>query len=156
YGAAVNASGAADWLTALRELKALQSVQPEYRDSAALYASAEREVYRAALSGTVALRSTATPPGLYLRSGDNWLWLQDSDANSSVRVLDNCGYIVYNVPLAPGEAVATPSPNSWRTGLGAARLMAARLVAGRMVFTRFSFDPNAYPALYCLRSGLVA
>ena len=44
-------------------------------------------IYRAALSGTIALRPKANPPGLYTYQGarQQWQWLPNSDAVSNVR-----------------------------------------------------------------------
>src|SRR5262245_11365229 len=79
YSEAVAAAGDERWPEALRAAQAVRDVQPGYRDTDQMGSEAERQVYRLALSGTIALRTEAAPPGLYYRTGDDWVWLEGSD-----------------------------------------------------------------------------
>jgi hypothetical protein len=88
YTAATHAMESQSYIGALENLQKLQSLQPGYKDTSAMRNAATIEVYREALSGTVAMRLNAKQPGLYYRSGDAWFYLVGSDKRSRMRSLD--------------------------------------------------------------------
>jgi hypothetical protein len=98
YAAARSALAQGDNLAALAALDAVAQVQPGYRDTAALVEQARAPLLRAVLSGTVALRPTARPPGLYRYGAAGWEWLPGSDATSQVRATAAPGYVLYDGP----------------------------------------------------------
>ncbi|MEP6774032.1 MAG: hypothetical protein ABJA50_00430 [Chloroflexota bacterium] len=114
-----------EWLAALTDVRAAALIQPTYRDLPALEETARQNVYSEALSGTVALRPTASPPGLYLRNADTWVYLQDSDRQSRVEEPNHNGHLVYDA----------------RDGSGSRHLVSAQLVGDEFKYTPLSFDP---------------
>ena len=114
-----------DWLAALTDVRAAAVIQPAYRDLPALEDTARRNVYSEALSGTVALRPTADPPGLYLRNANTWVYLQDSDRQSRVEEPNHNGHLVYDA----------------RNSSGSRHLVSAQLVGDEFEYTPLSFDP---------------
>ena len=114
-----------EWLAALTDVRAAAVIQPNYRDLPALEDTARQNVYAQALSGTVALRPTANPPGLYLRNADTWVYLQDSDRQSRVEEPNHNGHLVYDA----------------RDASGSRHLVSAQLVGDEFEYTPLSFDP---------------
>jgi hypothetical protein len=98
YAAAQSALGAGDYLGALAAVEAVAQVQPGYRDTAALAEQARAPLLRAVLSGTVAQRPAAQPPGLYRYGAAGWEWLAGSDAASQVQATGAPGYVLYDGP----------------------------------------------------------
>lgn len=98
YRAAQAALAQADYLAALTELRAVDQVQPGYRDTMALREQAHAPLLRLVLSGTVALRPTAQPPGLYRVGAAGWAWLPGSDAASRVQGRGAPAYVLYDGP----------------------------------------------------------
>lgn len=118
YGAASAAAGQEDWLTALQDLRQLDTVQPNYRDSRALRLAAEAHTYRAALAGVVARRTQASPAGLYLRSDQGWVWLSGSDPASSVHGFGPGGCVLYDAPTGRASLDGTAAnPNLFATSV---------------------------------------
>jgi hypothetical protein len=98
YAAAQSALGAGDYLGALAAVEAVAQVQPGYRDTAALAEQARAPLLRAVLSGTVAQRPAAQPPGLYRYGAAGWEWLAGSDGASQVQATGAPGYVLYDGP----------------------------------------------------------
>ena len=147
YGLALTALAKYDGIAALQALDALDKIEPEYGGTALLRSEAEGQVYRSALEGMVAQRSQASPPGLYYRTADDWVWLTGSDAASSLHNYGNGEYIVYDVPVA-GGAGPSPAASSLTTSStpGPApvrRLMAAHFGSGSPAFTPVALNPAA-------------
>src|SRR4051794_9070844 len=64
---------------ALKAARAVEDIQPDYKDVAELVRRAEGRVQDDALGGAIVMRQGANPPGLYYRARGDWVWLQDSD-----------------------------------------------------------------------------
>jgi hypothetical protein len=143
YTAAEEALAHGDPLGALAALRAVEDLQPGYRDSAALRAQVEPAVYAGALGGVVVLRPQADPPGLYVYNASGWQWLRDSDATS--RVLASAPpYVLYDspVPAAPGP------PRR--------HLIRATLTDGRPRIDRFALNPAEFAAYRVGAAGIWA
>jgi len=84
YQQALAARAQGDWLGALAAIRRVQAITPGYRDTAGLGQALRAQVYTAALSGAVALRPDATPPGLYVYGARGWRPLAGSDSQSQV------------------------------------------------------------------------
>ena len=110
YATASSAFQRQDWAALLPALLPLQRLAPTYRDMPRFVAARETAVYTPALSGTVALRLSAQPPGLYTyRNG--WHWLTDSDPQSQIETRCPNGDWLLDVPLpAPPGAKPLPTP----------------------------------------------
>jgi hypothetical protein len=130
YGLALAALAKDDGVAAVRALDALDKIEPEYGGTALLRSEAEALLYRSALEGMVALRRQASPPGLYYRTADDWVWLTGSDAASSLHNDGDSSYIVYDVPDAAGKSAAR-------------RLMAAHVEGGSLSFAPIALRPAA-------------
>jgi hypothetical protein len=101
---------AGQWAVALKAAQDTVAIQPHYSDIDALLAEAEKQVYRGALNGSVALR-LLEDPGLYYRQPDNWVRLENSDRWSDVRGYGRGGIVLYDAP-GPGW---TPQPTPTST-----------------------------------------
>src|SRR5690349_5852839 len=110
YALATDAAGRADWVAVLQALQPLQLVAPDYRDVAALQSRALDQAATTALSGTVALRLQADPPGLFRFAAGGWRALPDSDAASRVRGRCPDGTVLYDVPAWPGSGTPILPP----------------------------------------------
>lgn len=150
YAVALLAGSMGQWAVSLQAAQAVHGIQPGFRDAEQLVQTAENEVYREALSGTVALRTRASPPGLYLHTADNWLWLKGSDENSKVWGFGAPSHILYDV-RGPNWNGITPRNNQGdiRTDPGTPalkgrQLMGAHISAGGVTFTNLAFDPEDY------------
>jgi hypothetical protein len=153
YKQARDAAGHNEWAVALKEVLAVRQVQPDYLDTGILKSEAAGVVYRDALSGTVALRTLADPPGLYYHSGREWVWLEGSDSYSRVRGYGPSTRLIYDVPgerwkPPPGPAPDAPSLFESNSG-GSPRLVNRRLVVAHLNKEEFSFitlalDPSRY------------
>ena len=118
YAAASEAAGHEDWLVALQDLRLLRTLQPDYRDSSALYSVVEDHTYTAALAGVVALRTAVTPAGLYLRNDQTWVWLPGSDSTSSLHGAGPGGCLLYDVPTGRSRLDGTAAnPNLFATSV---------------------------------------
>jgi hypothetical protein len=130
YGLALAALAKHNGVAALQALDAVDKIEPEYGGTALLRAEAEAQVYRSALEGMVALRRGASPPGLYYRTADDWVWLTDSDGASSLHNYGDSDYIVYDVPDGAGKGPAR-------------QLMAAHVEGGSLSFTPIALNAAA-------------
>ncbi len=147
YALALTALAKHDGIGALRAVDAVDEIEPGYGATAQLRSEAQGQIYRSAVEGMVAQRPQASPPGLYYRTADDWVWLTGSDAASSLHNYGNGEYIVYDVPVAAGgeppapaaslTTSSTPGPAPRR------RLMAAHFGTGSPVFTPLALNPAA-------------
>jgi hypothetical protein len=173
YQAASEHAAKREWPAALQALQKVEPIQPDYRNAEDLQAQAKEHIYRDALLGTVAMRPTAEPPGLYYRTQDGWVWLQDSDKYSEVQSWGSESVVVYDVPgedwVAPSPG-ATPTPSLDRPStifaldqpwLKGRRLMIALrgpegLDGKRPSFKPLALDPSQYTSLQGSRHGALA
>jgi hypothetical protein len=162
-----------EWPAALEALQKVEPIQPDYKNVEDLQVQAKEHIYRDALLGTVAMRPGAEPPGLYYRTQDGWLWLQDSDKDSAVQSWGSGSVVVYDVPgedwVAPSPG-ATPTPSLNRPGtilgldqpsLKGRRLMIALrgpegLDGKQPSFKPLALDPSQYTSLQGGRHGALA
>ena len=125
YAAASRAFARQDWAALLPALLPLERLAPTYRDTPRFVAARDTAVYTPALSGTVALRPSAQPPGLYTyRTG--WHWLTGSDIHS--QIVGRCpnGDWLLDVALPPLPG-ATPRPTPLPSARNDTRLAGRRL-----------------------------
>ena len=96
---------------AAQAFSATQAIQPTYRDTAALYAQAVREVGQVALAHTIYRRVGNGVPGLVLRPpGGADYGLPGSDGRSQVWLADPAGgRVIYDGPV-PGANGAPQAP----------------------------------------------
>jgi hypothetical protein len=104
---------AADALLAARQAAA---IAPRYRDLPRLQEEAAQQVYAAALSGTIALRPTASPPGLYHYGAAGWERISGSDAESRVRGICSDGTVLFDGPVLGPPLPPLPGPPGDPTG----------------------------------------
>ena len=151
--AAVHAE-AGEWVVALKAAQAAAAIQPHYKDLDALTTEAEKRVYFEALHGTVA-RRLLDDPGLYYRSVDSWVRLENSDRWSDVLGYGGQETFLYDVP-GPGW-VPQPTPTSvsvegqpFQMESGSPRLAGRQLMAASFQddsgprMERLSLDPAQY------------
>ncbi|MEO8285184.1 MAG: hypothetical protein ABI670_01970 [Chloroflexota bacterium] len=124
YRLATFAIGREDGVAALQALEAVDKIEDGYRDTARLRSEANTQIYQGALGGVIAMRTHADPTGLYYRTATDWVWLQGSDAESSLQNYDSGDYSVYDVPAQGGGR----------------RLMAVRLNNGTPSFMPVALD----------------
>jgi hypothetical protein len=109
YGLATTAAQRGAWPRVLELLPRLRAIAPTYRDVPQLDREAQQQALPAALSGTVALRTDAQPPGLYRYGAGGWQWLPQSDPHSRLEATCPDGALVYDGPAdAPAPAPAGP------------------------------------------------
>ncbi len=155
YATAATALQKSDWAALLPALVPLKRLAPTYRDTPRFVQAVETQLYTPALSGTVALRPTAQPPGLYTYRPGGWQWLAGSDAKSQIE--DHCpnGDWLLDVPMAPSggglpsPAVPTsaPSDNPSITRLVGRRL--ALVTAAGATHTLLDPDLNSWDYRGC-------
>jgi hypothetical protein len=158
YDAAVAAGNKGDWLGTLQAIRQVTDVQPGYKDSTRIEQRASEQVYRDAMSGTIALRPDANPPGLYLYGPDGWTWLPQSDQDSRVRSQSPNGWIVYDVPA--GGTGEHPRSLAQDGGPGLSPLSGRRLMAMPLgnpgKATQLALDPGAYGTFEAVDGGVWA
>lgn len=110
YALALAAERAGDWGGLAAAVAPLRDLAPHYGDAPRLLDEVESHVYLPALSGTVALRPAASPPGLYTYGAARWQWLTGSDAAS--RLVGECagGNLLYDGPVAGERQPQRPTP----------------------------------------------
>lgn len=96
---------------ALKAARAVQTIQPGYKDIDAIVLKAKEQALTDALLDTVVMRSQATPPGLYYRGAKGWIYLRDSDKWSTVLGGTAGEHILYDVPGPNWRPQAIPTPN---------------------------------------------
>jgi hypothetical protein len=130
YGLASSRLDAGEWAAALKAAQQADGIQPGYKDIEALISRAEAQVYREALSGTIAMR-LRDEPGLYYRGADRWTRLEGSDRWSDVRTYSPDGTALYDVPGPSWLPQPSPTPGEYMIlepgdpTLAGRRLMAA-------------------------------
>jgi hypothetical protein len=130
-----------DWPIALAAGRRLRDIATHYQDAPQLTSQAERAVYAATLSGTIALRANAAPPGLYAYGAAGWRYLQASDARSRVRASCPNRQALFDIPAGSGTAER--------------RLVVAPLDGGPVRY-RLSIDLGRSNAYLCTESGVWA
>jgi hypothetical protein len=98
YAVAADAAQHDNWLLALQAIRKVSAIEPQYRDTRALQQQAETYTYMDALSGTIALRAQAAPPGLYRYAPGGWQVLAGSDSSSRVRGTCGDGGVLFDTP----------------------------------------------------------
>jgi hypothetical protein len=161
YDAAVSAEKLGDWPATLMAIQQVTRIESTYKDAARIQQEASGQVYSDALSGTIALRTSANPPGLYYYTQGGWTWLPKSDQRSQVRSQSADGWIVYDIP---GDA-STPStqptqtpPQNGRPGppsLAGRRLMAMPLGSPDKA-SELALDPGQYNSFQAVNDGVWA
>jgi hypothetical protein len=141
YQVLSEAARADDWPIALAASRRLRNIATHYRDVPELTRQAEQAVYAATLSGTIALRARATPPGLYAYGAGGWHYLQESDARSRVRAACPNGAALFDIPAGNGTAER--------------RLVVAPLDGGPVRY-RVGLDLGRSNAYLCTESGVWA
>lgn len=113
YATATTAYTQQDWLTFLSALTQVRAVAPAYRDTPALTQAVPAAIARTALSGTVALRTTAQPPGWYTYTTEGWHWLVGSDPASHIQAHCPNGDWVLDVaqPVSVTRTMARLAPD---------------------------------------------
>ncbi|MDQ6692937.1 MAG: hypothetical protein M3014_00725 [Chloroflexota bacterium] len=112
-------ASAKEAVEALLAARAIQTIEPEYKDTGATIARTQNQLFTDALSGTVLLREQASPPGLYYRGPGGWLYMQGSDRESQVFDTAPEHYIAYDVPgsyNASASATSMPTPSVTAAG----------------------------------------
>jgi hypothetical protein len=136
-----------DWAACLKSIQQVIDIQPGYKDSARIEQQASEQVYRDAMSGTIALRSNASPPGLYYYGQGGWTWLPRSDGFSQVQGESPGGWLVYDVP-----------GKDWRPGspqLAGRRLVVAQLTDLSQA-KELTLDPSRYNIFQVGNEGIWA
>jgi len=158
YDAAVAARNKSDWLATLNAIQQVTGIQPDYKDAAQIEQQADEHVYSDAMSGTIALRSDANPPGLYLYGPTGWTLLPQSDQDSRVRSQSPNGWIIYDVPINVADSGhrslaqdGGPDPNP----LSGRRLIAMPLNSPPKA-TELALDPGAYSTFQAVDGGVWA
>jgi hypothetical protein len=175
YQTASELAAKGEWPAALEALQKVEPIQPDYRNAEDLQAQAEGYIYRDALLGTVAMRPTAEPPGLYYRTQDSWLWLPESDKYSEVQSFGSESVVVYDVPgddwVAPGPG-ATPTVSRYDPNAVAGAVIDQPWLKGRRLmialrgpqgldgkqpsFKPLALDPSKFTYLIGGRHGALA
>jgi hypothetical protein len=141
---------------ALAAIRRVLAIAPTYRDSAQLGAALQAEVYTAALSGAIALRPQATPPGLYAYGSQGWQALAGSDPQSRVFAVCPDGAVLFDVP--GGETVPLPLPppqvypGATLSSLRGRRLVVA--IPGARPRATPALDPSQFESFGCTEMGV--
>jgi hypothetical protein len=150
YASATRAAENGQWVVTLQDLRKLRDIQPDYRDSSALYSEAEANTYTSALAGTVALRLNAVPAGLYVRTDRAWVYLPESDADSDLRRYGPGGSVAYDAPDRSRIANVASNPNLFATSVLAVdmtstsrKLISARIMGRHIISSTLS--PKSLP-----------
>ncbi len=150
YGLATTAAGRGAWPRVLELLPRLRAIAPTYRDVAQLDRAAQQQALPAALSGTVALRTDAQPPGLYSYGAAGWQWLPQSDPRSRVQATCPDGAVIYDGPVgAPASAQSTARPDD----LAGRRLWWADPAGPAAAQRVLALDPAPFQRFRCNAGG---
>lgn len=160
YGLASSRLDAGEWAAALKAAQQAEGIQPGYKDIEALVTSAEGQVYREALSGTIAMR-LRDDPGLYYRGADRWTRLEGSDRWSDVRTYSPDGTALYDVPGPGWLPQPSPTPGEYMVlapgdpTLAGRRLMAASFQdSSGPQFHQLSLAPERYNFYVAAEAGV--
>jgi hypothetical protein len=118
YGAVERGLATGDAAGALLAARQAAAIAPRYRDLPGLQQAAEQQVYAAALSGTIALRATAAPPGLYHYGAAGWEPITGSDAASRVHGLCTDGGVLFDGPGTGASGDRTLYRGGWGPQVG--------------------------------------
>jgi hypothetical protein len=150
YSEARNYAKREKWANALLSAREVLRLEPGFEGAESiteLQARAEENVYRDALSGTIALRAQADPPGLYYRSESGWVYLEGSDRYSRSLGVGSHNRIVYDVPGEDWRPPSDATPDihfdfdeSGTPGLRGRRAMFADFDGG-VTFGTLALDP---------------
>jgi hypothetical protein len=153
YQVLTRAARDGDWPIALSASRRLRDIATYYRDVPQITNQAEQAVYAATVSGTIALRAKATPPGLYAYGAGGWRYLQESDARSRVRAPCPNRQALFDIPAGNGTAerrlVVAPldgGPVRYRVGLDLGRSN-AYLCTESGVWASLFYANNGFPGL---------
>ncbi|MEO5952315.1 MAG: hypothetical protein ABIQ44_07610 [Chloroflexia bacterium] len=144
YKSAASLADEQEWLLALKDIQGVAKIQPTYKDTVALEANIEEKaishIYTDALSGTVILKEKADPPGLYYRTGSDWIWLGGSDNLSQLYGVTDSGYILFDSNNAKYTPLQEPGNVSDYSFSPTRQFVAAHNVGGMIKFTRLTID----------------
>jgi len=161
YDAAIAAEKLGDWPATLMAIQQVTRIESSYKDATQIQQKASNQVYSDALSGTIALRSSANPPGLSYYGMSGWTWLPKSDRRSQVRSQSANGWIVYDIPgdasTPSTQPTQTPTQNG-RPGpptLAGRRLMAMPLGSPDKT-SELAIDPGQYNSFQAVNDGVWA
>jgi len=157
YNVALASQDKGDWIACLQAVQQVGTIEPGYEDSPQIEKQATDQLYSGALSGTVALRTDANPPGLYYYGASGWVWLPKSDAYSRIQGGGPSDWLLYDVlgaawvapsptPSPPVTISPTPSPTS--STINSPQLKGRRLMAARLPDLSQSVDLSIDPEQY--------
>jgi len=102
-----------DWATLIPAMASLNRLAPAAPATLRFAAALDAAVYTPALSGTLALRPVAQPPGWYTYHAGAWHWLAGSDLQSRIETRCPNGDWLIDVPLPPGGgSLSAPAPSA--------------------------------------------
>ncbi len=159
YDSAKDYADKGQWLPALRDIRAAAKIEPDYKDLSEREETALDNVYMDALSGTIALRDTADPPGFYYRSPSGWVWLQGSDTRTVIFSSREDGHIIYDVPNTTLTTTPTPNPGTVSRASDTYRgrlIMSAEPIGNSLRFTQMPIDPSYFLPFVAGKEGLWA
>jgi hypothetical protein len=135
-----------NWAACLKSIQQVTEIQPGYKDSARIEQQASERVYTDAMSGTIALRPNAAPPGLYLYGPGGWSLLPQSDAYSQVRGESADGWVAYDTPGEHWTPSASPTAEAGTPGLSllAGRRYVAAQLSNLSNLKPIGLDPAQY------------
>jgi hypothetical protein len=148
YNTALTDRDIGAWAACLKSIQQVTEIQPGYKDSAHIEQEASEQVYRDAMSGTVALRPNAAPAGLYYYGASGWTWLPKSDGFSKVQGQSYGGRLVYDVP-GPSW-VPSPHPPAQQYTPGSPDLEGRRLMVLKLPNISEAKELTLDPGLYNL------
>ncbi len=170
YQAAKSYSQTGPAIQELLAARSVQTIEPGYKDIDLIASQAEAQVYTDALSGTVAIRTEADPPGLYYRGPNGWAYLRGSDQWSRVLSIPfsavSANHIVYDVAgpnwKAPGPIIKSPfGPYGYPIAQGSPDKVGRRLVmaelsgeSGDPKFVDLQLNPMDYNFYVCGNAGV--
>jgi hypothetical protein len=156
YNSAQHHAANNQWLDSLADVRAAALIQPGYLNLDAQEKTSLQNVYTAALSGTIAMRTNVTPPGLYYYSGTDWVYLQDSDDKSAVFGSDTQGRLIYDVPgAAKGSTPLLASPPYMQVAVSSARYYRVAILTDKgFAYSRLDIDPEHYVQIIMNANGV--
>ncbi len=148
YRIATSRSNSGDWIACLKAIQQVEAIEPGYKDLAQIEKKATGQIYRGAMSGTVALRLDANPSGLYYYGANGWVWLPKSDRYSKVQGAGVSDWLLYDVPGPEWVQPAPPTPTTSSSQLTSPQLAKRLLTAAKMPdlskTVTLSIDPEQY------------
>lgn len=155
YSSLASYSDQGNWIRTLRDIREAIKIQPDYLDLPEREQEALDNIYGGVLSGTVALRTSANPPGLYYRTTGGWTYLKGSDSFSAPRDTPGRGQLIYDAPDRGWRPPDGPFPGPNGDNLRGRHLIYARFAGGDTIeYTRLSLDPSYYTWLLAGSNGV--